>query len=360
MGEDDPWRSADASGCRAALFPRHPYRRPVIGLPGHAQGARGRRHARLLRALLPPGQRGARRVRRHRARDAALAPCGGTSASIPARPPRRSRRLPAGARAEPPASSALTMTLGRPGRAPVHRPGRRRASAATRTTRSTWSRRCSPAGACSRLHRGGCARARPRDEHLDAQRRARRDAASFWLLRRVRAGRRAGGARSARSTRSSSACATSSCPPSSSSARRRSCRGRSVRERDGRRTWPRRSASSRPTRDWRLALLDVIERIRAVDARRVRDVAQRCSRERRVVGWCLRREGRRPRSGARAPPATRRGARAEAGSPGMRSRATSPTSASAAAVLPAAHFRSSASSSPAARCCWSRAGRARR
>jgi hypothetical protein len=59
--------------------------------------------------------------------------------------------------------------------------------------------------------------------------------------------------------------------------------------------------------DWRLALV-FNEKVRAVDARRVREVARRLlTRERRVLGWCH------PAAGAAAPARRRGAARARPG-----------------------------------------------
>lgn len=63
---------------------------------------------------------------------------------------------------------------------------------------------------------------------------------------------------------------------------------------------------------WRLAF-EAIDRVRRVDAKRVRDVAQRFLRhERRVVGWCLPKEPAKARSAAKPRAATRSGRKAQA------------------------------------------------
>jgi hypothetical protein len=68
MGEDEPWRVL-AQHVEAALFPHHPYGRPIIGFPTRCARCR-RTTCAATTALLPPAERDAGRRRRRGARRA--------------------------------------------------------------------------------------------------------------------------------------------------------------------------------------------------------------------------------------------------------------------------------------------------
>ena len=142
MGLDDPWRRL-TERVQAALFERHPYRRPIIGHPD------------ALKALAVGDMRDYYR-RFYHPGNAVLVISGDVTRAAAMRAVRRHfAALPAGPAAaegfrpapDPqPGEQRLEMRWDDPGGACAW-PGRRRRSAATTTGPSTWSRRCSPAGA---------------------------------------------------------------------------------------------------------------------------------------------------------------------------------------------------------------------